>query len=117
MTERWSPPLPTRWSAASPSRETNLHCDDRQLHWSAFDRVVQVQHAVTLDHLVGVVEEDGAGVAAEEPHPVAEDHWGGVHRHLVDEARRERLPAHVARAHGDQTVPGELLGERHGGLD
>src|SRR5215471_13324909 len=35
---------------------------------SAPDCVVQVQHAVAPDHLVGIVKEDGAGVAAEEAH-------------------------------------------------
>jgi hypothetical protein len=51
---------------------------------SALDCVVQVQHAVALNHLVGIVEEDGAGVAAEEAHPVTQNHRGDVHRDLVD---------------------------------
>jgi hypothetical protein len=83
----------------------------------AVDGVVQVQHAVSLDHHVWVVEEDGAGVAAEEPYPFAHDHRDDVHRYLVDEARRERLSADVARAHADQTVTGQFLGEGDAGLD
>jgi hypothetical protein len=51
---------------------------------SALDCVVQVQHAVALNHLVGIVEEDGAGVAAEEAHPFTQNHRGDVHRDLVD---------------------------------
>ena len=39
---------------------------------SAFNRVVQVQDAVALDHLVGIVEEHGARVAA----PLRPEPWG-----------------------------------------
>ena len=53
---------------------------------SALDRVVQVQHPVALDHLVGIVEEHGAGVAAEEAHSFTQHHRGHVHRNLVDES-------------------------------
>src|SRR5512133_2404014 len=74
---------------------------------SALDRVVQVQHAVALDHLVGIVEEHGAGVAAEEAHPCTENHRGDVHRDLVDESGRECLSADVTGGHTDQTVAGE----------
>jgi hypothetical protein len=84
---------------------------------SALDCVVQVQHAVALDHLVGIVEEDGAGVAAEEAHPFPQNHRGDVHRDLVDQSCPERLPADVAGGHADQTVAGELLGERDARLD
>src|ERR1017187_2081746 len=38
---------------------------------SALDCVVQVQHAVALDHPVGIVEEDGSGVAAPALHSPA----------------------------------------------
>jgi hypothetical protein len=72
---------------------------------------VQVQHAVTLDHPVGIIEEDGAGVAAEKAHPFPQNHRGDVHRDLVDQSCRERLPAEVASGHADQTVAGELFGE------
>lgn len=84
---------------------------------SALDGVVQVEHAVALDHHIGIVEENGAGMAAEEPHAFAQDHGGDVHRHLVDESCGERLSADVACGHADQSVAGELLGERDGGLD
>src|SRR5205814_9117334 len=76
---------------------------------SALDCVVQVQHAVAADHLVGIVEEDGAGVAAEEAHPFTQNHRSDVHRDLVDQPCRERLPADVAGGHADKTVTGELL--------
>ena len=81
------------------------------------DGVVQVQHAVALDHLVGIVEEHRAGVAAEEAHPFAQDDRGDVHRDLVDQPRRERLPADVAGGHADQTVARELRGQRNARLD
>ena len=35
---------------------------------SALDGVVQVEHAVAPDYLIGIVEENGVGMAAEEPH-------------------------------------------------
>jgi hypothetical protein len=47
---------------------------------SALDRVVQVQYAVAADRLVGIVEEDGAGVAAEEAYPFTQNTgatWNG----------------------------------------
>ena len=84
---------------------------------SAPDCVVQVQHAVALDHLVGIAKEDGAGVAAEEAHPCTQNHRGDVHRDLVDQTCRERLPADVAGRHADQTITGELPGERDARLD
>lgn len=71
---------------------------------SALDRVVQMQHAVALDHLVGIVEEDGAGMAAEEAHLFAENHRGDIHRDFVDQPGRERLPAEVAGAHANEAV-------------
>lgn len=37
-----------------------------------------MEHAVALDHHIGIVEENGAGVAAEEPHAFAQDHGGDV---------------------------------------
>ena len=76
---------------------------------SALNCVVQVQHAVALDHLVGIIEEDGAGMAAEETHSFAQNNRGDVHRDLVDEPCRERLSAHIAGGHADETVAGELL--------
>jgi hypothetical protein len=84
---------------------------------SALEDVVQVQHAVALDYLTGIVEEDGAGVAAEEAHPFTQNHRGDIHRDLVDQTCRERLPAEVAGGHADETVAGELVGERDARLD
>ena len=78
---------------------------------------MQVQHAVALDNLVGIVEEHGAGVAAEEAHPFAENHRDDVHRDLVDQPRRERLTAEIARGDADETVAREVLGERDARLD
>src|SRR5512142_1271663 len=83
----------------------------------AIDGVVQMQHTVALDHHVRVVEEDGAGVAAEEPYPFTHDHRDDVHCYLVDEAGRESLSADVACGHADQTVTGDFLGESDAGLD
>jgi hypothetical protein len=81
------------------------------------DCVVKVQHPVALDHLVGIIEEDGAGVAAEEAHPFTQNHWGDVHRDLIDQSCRERLPAQVAGGNADETIAGQLLGERDARLD
>lgn len=53
---------------------------------SALDCVVQVQYTVALDNLVGIVEDDGAGVAAEETHSFTQNHRGDIHRDLVDQA-------------------------------
>jgi hypothetical protein len=40
-------------------------------------------------------------MAAEETHPLTQNHRGDVHRDLVDQTCRERLPAEVAdRDHG-----------------
>ena len=76
-----------------------------------------VQHAVAADHPVGIVEEHRAGVAAEEPHPFAQDHWGDVHRDLVDQPRRVRLTAEIAGGHANETVAREVRGERDARLD
>jgi hypothetical protein len=85
-----------------PSPKVAAFGSDRQRAWptaantqgrSALDCVVQVQHAVTLDHPVGIIEEDSSGVAAEKAHPFPQNHRGDLHHDLVDESCRERLPA------------------------
>lgn len=49
--------------------------------------------------------------------PFAQDHWGDVHRDLVDQPRRERLTAEVAGGHANETVAREVRGGRDARLD
>jgi hypothetical protein len=70
-----------------------------------------------LDDLVGIVEEHRAGVAAEEAHPFTQYYRDDVHRDLVDQPRRERLAAQIARGDADETVTRERFGKRDAFLD
>ena len=64
----------------------------------ALHRVVQVQHSVALDDLVWIVEEDSAGVAAEEAHPFAQTRSGTVLPALYPDGSNEVLAVHGSKA-------------------
>jgi hypothetical protein len=79
--------------------------------------VAQVQHALALDDGVRIVQQQpGAWRSAEVRLASAVHDWGDVDRNPLDEAEHQRLPADVARRHTDVAIPGEIVGEREGGL-
>src|ERR1051326_3402506 len=70
----------------------------------------QVQYPVALDDQVGILQQERTAAAAEVAFARPEHHRHHVHRHLVHEPGREDLAAHLASVHGDDPLPGELLG-------
>src|SRR4051794_22834906 len=84
---------------------------------STADAVAQAQNPVTLDDDARIPQQVLGVDRAEVLLAPAEDHRYDVHRHLVHQAQRQRLPTDVAGAHRDHTVSGTLLRVLHGSGD
>jgi hypothetical protein len=76
---------------------------------SAANPVAQVQRPVAADDHVGVLQQVLAVDRPEVPFAGAEHHRHDIHRHLVDQARGEGLPADLARRHRNGALAREVL--------
>ena len=72
-----------------------------------------MEHPVALDDHFGILEHQMA--VSERPEvrlPPAEDDRHDVDRHVVDEPKRQRLPADLTRANTNLAIASQLLGSR-----